>query len=218
MEDTDELTRAQADARAPYAVKRLYNADGLIGLRGDLAVRGVDLDAPLAAEENDAFIEYTETGDGFCVRDAFAGDTVKVGDVYRIVPTVERDLLDVYPGIEQLGAFRADAEGVFYVALRRPRRKHTQILYAVLIPAAGVYFLRMDTNSLANACAAVHRTGYDPVCHIGIPPLTKFSTVYARAAPMCRLTPFGKSDKLAIYKYEERFRWKDIRTFRKSWI
>lgn len=40
---------------------------GLIRLRGDLAVGGVDLDAPLAAEENDAFIEYAETGDGFCV-------------------------------------------------------------------------------------------------------------------------------------------------------
>lgn len=31
MEDTDELTRAQADGRAPYAVKRLYNADGSVG-------------------------------------------------------------------------------------------------------------------------------------------------------------------------------------------
>lgn len=48
-------------------IDRLHNADGLIGLRGDLAVGGVDLDAPLAAEENDAFIEYAETGDGFCV-------------------------------------------------------------------------------------------------------------------------------------------------------
>ena len=31
MEDTDEITRAQADGRAPYRVKRLYNADGSVG-------------------------------------------------------------------------------------------------------------------------------------------------------------------------------------------
>lgn len=31
-------------------IDRLYNADGLIGLRGDLAVGGVDLDASLAAK------------------------------------------------------------------------------------------------------------------------------------------------------------------------
>ena len=127
-------------------IDRFHNADGLICLRGDLPVGGIYLDAALAAEENDALIEYAKTGDRLGVRHALARDAVKIRDVHRIVASVEGDLLYIHPGIEQLGAFGTDAEGIFYVALRCPCRKHPQILHAVLIPAAGIDLLRMDTN------------------------------------------------------------------------
>ena len=131
---------------------------------------GEDLGVALAAEEDDPLVEHAQalhlyrTGAGAV---GVEGDAVEKAHIHRVEPPVEDHRLHVDVSIQQLRLAALDRLGPVEDILTGRGGIEAEILDAVLITAAVVDLLGMDTNGLAVFLQAGNRAGYDAFRHNG---------------------------------------------------
>lgn len=172
---TDQIAGIQQLQVQHDGVHGLHHGLWQVAPAQDLAVRsigviagGENFCAAFTAEEQHPLVEHGQPADlrrAGAADKGLCGDAVVVADVHAVKAPVVAGGLYVDVRLQQLGPAPADAEGAVDHSLGGTGGVDPQVLDAVLIPAAVVDLLGVDTNGFPDAAAVLHGSGYDPFVH-----------------------------------------------------